>query len=85
MSHTSRLRRMPDTFRQLTGITPEAFDQLLAELEPRYPQADTKRKTRRPRQRNWVWCARPGCAGPGTRRTWGPGCVPHDGDPRRVS
>lgn len=42
---------MPDTFRQLTGITPEAFDQLLAELEPRYQQADTKRKTRRARRR----------------------------------
>ena len=51
MSHTSRLRRAPDTFRQLTGITPEAFDLLLAELEPRYQQADTKRRTRRPRQR----------------------------------
>jgi hypothetical protein len=51
MSHTSRLKRVPDTFRQLTGITPEAFDRLLAELEPRYQQADTKRKTRRPRQR----------------------------------
>lgn len=51
MSHTSRLRRMPDTFRQLTGITPDAFDRLLTELEPRYQQADTKRKTRRPRRR----------------------------------
>jgi hypothetical protein len=51
MSQTSRLKRMPDTFRQLAGITPAAFDQLLAELEPRYQQADAKRKTRRPRQR----------------------------------
>ena len=51
MSHTSRLSRMPDTFRQLTGITPEAFDRLLAELEPRYQQADTKRKTGRTRRR----------------------------------
>lgn len=51
MSHTSRLKRRPETFRQLTGITPTAFDQLLAELEPRYLRADTKRKTRRPRQR----------------------------------
>jgi hypothetical protein len=42
---------MPDTFRQLTGITPEAFDQLLAELEPRYQQAERKRKTRRTRRR----------------------------------
>lgn len=51
MSHTSRLKRAPDTFRQLTGIAPEAFDQLLAELEPRYQQADTTRKTRRARRR----------------------------------
>ena len=51
MSHTSRLRRVPDTFRQLTGIMPEAFDRLLAELEPRYQQADAKREARRPRQR----------------------------------
>ena len=51
MSHTNRLKRMPDTFRQLTGITPAAFDQLLAELEPRYQQADAKRKTRQPRKR----------------------------------
>ena len=51
MSHTSRLRRIPDTFRQLTGITPEAFDRLLTELEPRYQQADTKRKTRPTRRR----------------------------------
>src|SRR3954464_15587394 len=51
MSHTTRLKRVPDTFRQLTGVTPEAFDRLLAELEPRYQQADTKRKTRRTRRR----------------------------------
>jgi hypothetical protein len=42
---------VPDAFRQLTGITPDAFDRLLAELEPRYQQADTRRKTRHPRQR----------------------------------
>src|SRR5215203_1562889 len=51
MSHTSRSRRMPDTFRQLTGITPEAFDRLLAELEPRYQQADAKRKKKPGRRR----------------------------------
>ena len=43
MSHTSRLRRLPDTFRQLTGITPEAFDQLLPNSSP--PQrADAERR-----------------------------------------
>ena len=51
MSHTSRLKKTPGTFRRLTGITPEAFDRLLAELEPRYRRADTRRKARRPRQR----------------------------------
>lgn len=51
MSHTDRLKRTPKTFRQLTGITPAAFDQLLAELEPRHEQAELQRKTRRPRQR----------------------------------
>lgn len=51
MNHTSRLKRAPDTFRQLTGLTPAAFDRLLAELEPRYHQAEDARKTRRTRQR----------------------------------
>ena len=51
MSHTIRLKRVPDTFRQLTGITPEAFDQLLTELEPFYQRADAKRKNKPTRQR----------------------------------
>jgi hypothetical protein len=51
MSHTARLKRSPDTFRRLTGITPAAFDRLLADLEPRYRQADARRKGRPDRQR----------------------------------
>lgn len=51
MSHTERLKRHPGTFRQLTGITPDAFDRLLAELTPRHDRAEATRKTRRPRQR----------------------------------
>ena len=51
MSHTNRLRRTPGTFRQLTGITTDVFDRLLAELGPRHRAAEVKRKTRRPRQR----------------------------------
>ena len=51
MSHTDRLRRSPKAFRQLTGITPAAFDRLLAQLAPRYEAADTRRKARPDRVR----------------------------------
>ena len=51
MSHTDRLRRSPNAFRQLTGITPDAFDRLLAQLTPRYEQADARRKARPDRRR----------------------------------
>src|SRR5262245_6298399 len=51
MTHTDRLKRSADTFRQLTGITPAAFDRLLADLEPRYAAADARRKDRAGRQR----------------------------------
>lgn len=51
MSHTSRLKRIPDAFRRPTGVTPEALDRLLAELEPRYQQADARRKKKPTRQR----------------------------------
>src|SRR5438093_10938485 len=51
MMHTDRLKRHPGTFRQLTGITPAAFDRLLADLEPRYRQADARRKVRPGRKR----------------------------------
>src|SRR5438270_3526668 len=51
MSHTDRLKRSPDAFRQLTGLTPAAFDHLLAQLAPRYRQADARRKVRPGRKR----------------------------------
>jgi hypothetical protein len=51
MSHTERLRRSPNAFRQLTGITPAAFDRLLADLTPRYHEADAQRKARPGRKR----------------------------------
>jgi len=51
MSHTDRLRRSPSAFRQLTGITPAAFDGLLAELVPRHEAADARRKDRPGRKR----------------------------------
>lgn len=51
MSHTERLRRSPKNFRQLTGITPAAFDRLLAQLTPLYEQAEARRKDRPGRKR----------------------------------
>lgn len=51
MSHSDRLKRTPDTFRQLTGISPAAFDRLLAQLAPRYHQAEARRKDRPGRRR----------------------------------
>jgi hypothetical protein len=51
MTHTGRLRRSPKAFRQLTGITPVAFDRLLADLTPRYEQAEVRRKDRPGRKR----------------------------------
>jgi DDE superfamily endonuclease/Helix-turn-helix of DDE superfamily endonuclease len=38
-------------FRRLTGITPAAFDGLLAQLAPRYEQAEARRKARPGRKR----------------------------------
>jgi hypothetical protein len=51
MSHSDRLKRTPDAFRQLTGLTPTAFDQLLADLTPRHQEAERRRKDRPGRQR----------------------------------
>ncbi len=51
MSQTDRLKRCPVAFRRLTGITPTAFDRLMAELTPRYEQAEARRKDRPGRRR----------------------------------
>jgi hypothetical protein len=51
MTHTDRLQRSPKAFRQLTGITPAAFGRLLADLTPRYEQAEVRRKDRPGRKR----------------------------------
>jgi hypothetical protein len=51
MSHADRLRRCPDTFRRLTGLTPDKFDRLLAELAPRHEAAVRRRRDRPGRRR----------------------------------
>ena len=51
MSHTERLQRSPKAFRQLTGITPDAFDRLLAQLTPLHEAAEARRKDRPGRRR----------------------------------
>src|SRR3954447_8790502 len=51
MTHTERRQRSPKAFRLLMGITPAAFDRLLADLTPRYEQAEARRKGRPGRKR----------------------------------
>lgn len=51
MTHTDRLRHAAGAFRQLTGLTPDTFDRLLAGLAPRYAAADARRKARPGRRR----------------------------------
>src|SRR5512144_1908385 len=51
MSHTDRLRKAPQAFRRLTGITPAACDRLLAQLTPRHELAEARRKDRPERKR----------------------------------
>src|SRR3954465_15473203 len=51
MSHPARLRKSPSNFRSLTGVSPEKFDALLAELTPRYAAAEARRKDRPGRKR----------------------------------
>src|SRR5262245_55394868 len=51
MSHGERLQQTPDSFRQLTGITPAAFYRLRARRPPRYQKAEARRKDRPGRRR----------------------------------
>ncbi len=46
MSHTERLRRSPNAFRQLRAITPAAFDRLLADLTHRHEHTEAECKYR---------------------------------------
>ena len=50
-TYVDRLRRSPAGFRALTGLTPDKFDGLLAELEPRYAAAEAARLARPGRKR----------------------------------
>jgi IS5 family transposase len=51
MSHSERLKRTPETFRRLTGLTPAAFQDLLAQVEPAWHAAQAKRRARPGRRR----------------------------------
>jgi hypothetical protein len=51
MSHHERLKRSPQAFRSLTGLTPEAFDSLLAQVEPAWRDAQSRRRERPNRRR----------------------------------
>ncbi len=51
MTHVDRLKRCPAGFRQLTGLTPDKFDALLAALAPRHAAAEARRLGGRPGRR----------------------------------
>ena len=51
MSGTTRLRKNPNAFRRLTGVTPEKFDEVFRQLIPVYEVWNTKRLTRPKRKR----------------------------------
>lgn len=51
MSHYERLKRSPETFRRLTGLTPTAFAELLAQVEPAWHAAQQRRRQRPNRRR----------------------------------
>jgi hypothetical protein len=51
MSHNERLKRSPEAFRSLTGLTPAAFDTLLAQVEPAWHAAQRRRRERPDRER----------------------------------
>ena len=51
MNLYERLRTKPTTFRQFTGLTVAAFDQLRDELEPVLAERKAKTQSRRPRRR----------------------------------
>ena len=50
-TYVDRLRRSPAGFRALTGLTPDKFDGLLADLEPLYAAAEARRHDRPDRKR----------------------------------
>ena len=51
MTRTTRLRKQPETFRRLTGITPEKFDEILFQLVPIYEEENHKRLNWKGRKR----------------------------------
>jgi hypothetical protein len=51
MTFTARLKNSPETFRRMTGITPEKFDEVLRQLTPRYEAWNANRLGRPKRKR----------------------------------
>ncbi len=51
MNHATRLKKTPEIFRRLTGITPEKFDKIFIQLEPVYKDWNIKRLSSRERKR----------------------------------
>lgn len=51
MKYTTRLRKAPNTFRRLTGISPDKFDEIFIQLKPLYEDWNAKRLNRSNRKR----------------------------------
>ena len=51
MTHTARLKKHPEAFRRLTGVTPEKFDWLFSQVEALYEAWNIKRLSWKGRKR----------------------------------
>ena len=51
MINLQKLIKKPKVFKRLTGLSPDKFNKLVAELEPRFVRANIKRLSRPNRQR----------------------------------
>jgi hypothetical protein len=51
MTHTTRLKKQPETFRRLTGITIEKFDEIFLQIKPIYAAWNSQRLSWKGRRR----------------------------------
>ncbi|MFN3420828.1 MAG: hypothetical protein ACK40X_03780, partial [Armatimonadota bacterium] len=52
MLNIERAKKSPNIFRRLVGISPQAFEELMAVLKKAYPDFERRRLSRRKRERD---------------------------------